>query len=109
SGSRQLARDDQALHLVRALANLAQARIAKVALHRKLARVAVAAVNLDGGVASAGGRLGGVELAHGRLAPVWPALILEPGRAPAPPCRRRGPRASRCACPCAAPACRARR
>jgi len=38
-------RDDHALHLARALADLADLRVAQVTLDRELARVAVAAVD----------------------------------------------------------------
>ena len=48
-----LARDDHLLHLVGALADLGQLGVAQVALDVELARVAVAAVDLDGGVAGA--------------------------------------------------------
>src|SRR5215831_19750165 len=47
----ELARDHHLLDLVRPLADLGQLRVAQVALHVELARVAVAAVDLHGGVA----------------------------------------------------------
>src|SRR6185312_15027415 len=77
----QAARDDEALDLARALVDARDADVARVALDRILARVAVAAVHLDGGVAGAPRRLRRVQLRHRRLARERLAVLLEPRRA----------------------------
>src|SRR5207245_1125230 len=55
-----LGRDHHLLDLGRPLVDLADARIAPVALDDELGQIAVAAVHLDGPVSAAGGGLGGM-------------------------------------------------
>src|SRR5438270_1866620 len=64
SAAKQLPRDHHALHLVGPLADLAQLAVAQRALDGKLARVAVAAVDLHRAIAGAHAGLRGVELGH---------------------------------------------
>src|SRR5579883_984560 len=78
----QVARDHQPLDLVRALADLAQLGVAERALDGEVAGVAVAAVDLDRGVAGADRGLRGVQLRHRRLAGGARARVVEEGRAP---------------------------
>src|SRR2546421_7687295 len=60
----EVPRDHHALDFVGALADLAQLAVAQRALDGKLARVAVAAVDLDGAIAGAHRRLRGPQLAR---------------------------------------------
>src|SRR5262249_20302258 len=77
----QMVRDHQALDLTGALVDLGDLGIAKVALHRELGDVAVAAEDLDRLARGAVGDIGGVQLGHRRLLAVWLLDVLEPGGA----------------------------
>src|SRR5579862_6782113 len=81
SAAKQLPRDHHALDLVRALADLAQLAVTQRALDGKLARVAVAAVDLHRAIARAHAGLRRPQLGHRRLARGALPLILHPRRA----------------------------
>ena len=67
TGRPRLAADDQALDLAGALADLEDLGVAVVAGDRRLVHEPVAAEDLGGLAGGGDGRLGGVELGHGRL------------------------------------------
>src|SRR3954464_13037111 len=71
----EVARDHHALDLAGPLPDLADLGVAHHALHRVIAGVAVAAVNLHGARGDAHGRLAGEQLGHRRLAGVRLALL----------------------------------
>src|SRR5258708_5155192 len=73
--------DHDPLHFARAFADLADLRVSEMALHRELARVAVASVNLEGAIARSRCGFARVELRHRCFAAVRLALIAEPRRA----------------------------
>src|SRR2546421_5991721 len=70
----EVPRDDHALDFVGALADLAQLAVAQRALDGKLARVAVAAVDLDGAIACAHRHLRRPQLGRRRFVGVAPPL-----------------------------------
>src|SRR6185436_13891727 len=80
-GLEEVARDDHALHLRRALADLAELGVPVEALYRELARVAVSAVNLDRLGRAAHRDLGREDLRHRGLAHHRTALVLPVRRA----------------------------
>src|SRR6185369_2626850 len=80
--AQELAGDDQALDLARALADRAQLRVPKVALHRVVLDVAVAPVDLHRLHGHLDGGLAGVELGHGGLHGVLLARVAQRGRPP---------------------------
>src|SRR5450631_325712 len=80
--AQELARDHHLLDLVGPLADLGELGVTQVALDVELARVAVAAVDLDGRVAGAHRGAGGVVLGDRRLRGGAPPLVLQPGRPP---------------------------
>src|SRR5450631_2842001 len=80
--AQELARDHHLLDLVGPLADLGQLGVAQVALDVELAGVAVAAVDLHGGVAGADGRPRRVVLGDRRFLGGALSLILHPGGAP---------------------------
>src|SRR5690606_30703940 len=76
-GAQQLARDDQVLDLVRALADAGQAGVAPVALDGVVLRVAVAAEDLYRGVAGRHARGAALQLRHRRGGGVLPARVAQ--------------------------------
>src|SRR5438874_12003017 len=72
--------DHEPLDLARPLVDLGDLRVAVVALHRKLLRVAVAAEDLDGLPSLPPRGLRRKELSLRALLPVRPALLLQPCR-----------------------------
>src|SRR5690606_8199143 len=74
----ELPRDDDALDLARPLVDARDPDVAARPLDREIARVAVAAVDLQREVADDAGALGGQELAHGRLAAEREPPVLAP-------------------------------
>src|SRR5216683_7759251 len=79
--SEQCVGDDHALDLAGPLVDLGDARVAEVTLHVELLRVAHPAVDLDGLVGHAVGRLRGEQLGHARFARVALPAVLEAGGA----------------------------
>src|SRR5215472_5610201 len=75
------AADDGALNLAGALADFAELGIAQIALHRKLARVPVATMDLDRLVAGAHRSFRGKQLGHRRLLGEGTPRVRGPGRA----------------------------
>src|SRR5262245_35017039 len=74
-------RNHETLNLTGPLVDRRYPDVAEVTLDRKLARVAVAAVNLNGAVANLDGGLGGIELCDRRRARKGQLSLLAPGGA----------------------------
>src|SRR5262245_61301022 len=74
-GKPQLASNDETLDLARPLADLEDLRIAIEAAHRRFVDEAVAAEDLRCRPGGADGRLGGMELRNGGLAPVRQPVV----------------------------------
>src|SRR5688572_22085989 len=66
--AKDVAADHDALHFARALVDTRDPHVAQVPLHREVARVAVAAVDLESAITNPPARFAGVDLGHRRLA-----------------------------------------